>query len=142
MMNVEVWRNMDNLSTQKWWFDCEQAVVPEVMNLISYIGFSCARHYVILGSGVTATLFLDFSNRSYVSCQLYTPAEIPQEDRDPHALNRTLCRHQRRSGRFAEEKRIFSLPGIKRRSFGYPARSQVTISTELSWRTESNINIL
>jgi hypothetical protein len=43
-----------------------------------------------------------------------------------------LVRIQSRSGGCDEEKYIFPLPGIKLRFLGRPARSVVTIPTELS----------
>jgi hypothetical protein len=45
-----------------------------------------------------------------------------------------LGRPQSRSGRYGEDRNLLPLPGIEPEVFGRPARSIVTILTELVWR--------
>jgi hypothetical protein len=126
-----MWRNTDNEIHKHGCLTVENPLCQRLWTWYKYKRFSCAWHDVILGSGVTASLIRDLSNKCYVSCQLNTPAEISREQHDPYPLNRMLGGHQKQCGRFAQDESVFNLPGIKPRCFGYPARSQVTISKSL-----------
>jgi hypothetical protein len=50
----------------------------------------------------------------------------------PYSLDRRLGEPQSLSGRYAEEKNLFPLPGIESRFLGRPARSLVATPIELS----------
>jgi hypothetical protein len=66
-----------------------------------------------------------------VSGQFHALAALPPEKEPRYLLDRRLCRPQSRSGRGDEEK-IFQPPTrIEPRTSDRPARSSVTIPTEL-----------
>lgn len=105
---------------------------PEDSMTCSVRRWSCPRagNTGIWGHGSTAPLILNLGTRwrrvvSFMQQSLYPWRKNPQ-----HPQNRRLCGPQSQSGRFVEDKN--SLAPAGNRSPNHPARSLITIPTELS----------
>ena len=85
----------------------------------------CVRHGGVWGSGSVAPPTVKFCTRWEVGGQLQAPVELTSGQSPWYPLRRRLAGPKNWSGRFGEQKNLFSMPGIEPRFLGRGALSMV-----------------